>query len=137
MSISYDVNLLWYKDKSNIYLKLFDLKNSLQVYVEANHVDDAANAKPSNVAQDEVGDVVVILFLQFYNMSICLDIKDFDVYDLNPYDDHFFPILLFAISFLMIPRMMFLHMSVVLSLVLIFNFPIIMLLLKYVKDLAF
>jgi hypothetical protein len=88
MSISCDVNLLWYKDESNIYLKLFDFKNSPQVYAKANHVDDAANVKPFDDAQDEVGDVVVILFLQFYNSSICLDIKDFDVYDLDPYDDH-------------------------------------------------
>jgi hypothetical protein len=41
---------------------LFDFKNSLQVYVEANHVDDVANVKLFNVAHDEVGDVV-ILFL--------------------------------------------------------------------------
>jgi len=36
----------------------------------------------------------------------------------------FLPILLFAISFLVIPMMMFLHMLVILSLVLILNFSI-------------
>jgi len=36
----------------------------------------------------------------------------------------FFSILLFTISFLVIPMMMFLHMLVILSLVLILNFPI-------------
>jgi hypothetical protein len=36
----------------------------------------------------------------------------------------FFLILLFAISFLVIPRMMFLHMLVILSLVFILNFLI-------------
>ncbi len=49
----------------------------------------------------------------------------------------FLLILLFVISFLVIPRMMFLHMFMVLSLVLIHNFLIIMLLLKYVKDFVF
>jgi hypothetical protein len=55
---------------------LSDFSNSSQVYVEANHVDDATNAKPSNganvanakafdVTHDEVGDVTIILFSQF------------------------------------------------------------------------
>ncbi len=86
--VSSDVDLLWFEDKFDIYLKLFDFSNSLQVYVEANHVDDITNVKPSNVANveafdvthDEVGDVVAILFSQFYNLTICLDIKDFDVF---------------------------------------------------------
>ncbi len=37
---------------------------------------------------DEVHDAIVIIFSQFYNPTICLDIKDFDVYDLDPFDDH-------------------------------------------------
>jgi hypothetical protein len=45
--VSNDVDLLWSKDGSNVYLKLFNFSNSLQVYVEANHVDDVANVKPS------------------------------------------------------------------------------------------
>jgi hypothetical protein len=67
-------------DKFDIYLKLFDFSNSLQVYVEANHVDDVTNVKPFDVANvanveafdvihDEVGDVVAILFSQFYNLQ--------------------------------------------------------------------
>jgi hypothetical protein len=97
--VSSDADLLWSKDGSDIYLKLSDFLNYSQVYVEANHVDDATNAKPSNganvtnakafdAAHDEVGDVVIILFLQFYNPTICLDIKDFDVYDFDPSNDH-------------------------------------------------
>jgi hypothetical protein len=42
-----DVDLLWSKDGSNVYFKLSNFSNSPQVYVEANHVDDVANAKPS------------------------------------------------------------------------------------------
>jgi hypothetical protein len=97
-SINSDVDLLCSKNKFNVYLKLFDFKNSPQVYVEANHVDDAANAKPfddanvevSDVAHDEVGDVVTIPFLQFYNPAFCLDMKDFDVCDLDASGDHVF-----------------------------------------------
>jgi len=37
---------------------------------------------------DEVRDVVVILFSQCYNPIVCLDIKDYDVCDFNPSDDH-------------------------------------------------
>ncbi len=66
---------------------MFNFLNSPQVYAKANHVDDATNVKPSNVVHDDVGDVAILL-LQFYNLSICLDIKDFDVSELNPYDDH-------------------------------------------------
>ncbi len=49
----------------------------------------------------------------------------------------FLPTLLFVIYLLVIPRMMFLHLFMILSFILIFNFQIIMLLLKYIKDLAF
>jgi hypothetical protein len=95
---SSDADLLWSKDGSNIYLKLSDFKNYFQVYVEANHVDVVKNAKPSNganvanakafdVTHDEVSDVI-ILFSQFYNPTICLDIKDFEFYDFNPSNDH-------------------------------------------------
>jgi len=70
-SISGDVDLLWFKDKSSIYLKLSNFFYYLQIYVEKNHVDDATNAKPFDVANvanvevfdvahDEVGDVVII-----------------------------------------------------------------------------
>jgi hypothetical protein len=97
--VSSDVDLLWSKDGSDIYLKFSDFSNYFQVYVEANHVDDATNVKPSNganvadakafdVVHDEVGDFAIILFLQFYKPTICLDIKDFDVYDFNPFNDH-------------------------------------------------
>jgi hypothetical protein len=41
-----DVDLLWSKDGSDVYLKLSNLKKFLQVYVEANHVHDVTNAKP-------------------------------------------------------------------------------------------
>ncbi len=79
--VSNDVDLLWCKDEFDVYLKLFDFSNSPQVYAEANHVDDVANAKPSNDANvanveasdathDEVGDDVAILFSQFYNLII-------------------------------------------------------------------
>ncbi len=49
----------------------------------------------------------------------------------------FFPILLFAINFLVIPRMMFLHLSTILYFFLIRNFLIILLFLKSVRDSAF
>jgi hypothetical protein len=72
-SVSSDVDLLWCENESEVYFKLFDFKNSLQVYVEANHLDDDANAKPSNDASvvdvevsnatyNEVGDDFAILF---------------------------------------------------------------------------
>jgi len=97
--VSSDADLLWSKDGFDIYLKFFDFLNYFQVYVEANHVDDATNAKPSNganvadakafdVVHNEAGDFAIILFLQFYNLTICLDIKDFDVYDFDPLNDH-------------------------------------------------
>jgi hypothetical protein len=89
-SISSDANLLSSKDEFDVYIKLFDFSNFLQVYVEANHVDDATNVKPFDAIHNEVGDVATILFLQFYNLTFYLDIKDFDVYDLNPFDDHVF-----------------------------------------------
>jgi hypothetical protein len=44
--VNSDVDLLWSKDGYNVYFKLSDLKNSLQVYVEANQVHDVTNAKP-------------------------------------------------------------------------------------------
>jgi len=50
--ISSDVDLLWSKARSDIY-------------AEANHVDDATNAKPSNcanVVDPKVFDVIIILF---------------------------------------------------------------------------
>jgi hypothetical protein len=81
--------------------------------------------------------VFVIPFLQFYNPTICLDIKDFDVCDLDPSNDH--------VSFDTIvchqspydSKDDFLHLSMILSLVLILNFLIIMLFWKYVRDPAF
>jgi hypothetical protein len=79
---------LWYKDEFYGHFKLFDLFNSPRVYAGANHVDDVSNSKPSNVVHDEVGDVVAIMILQFYDPTICLDIKDFDVYDLDLSNDH-------------------------------------------------
>jgi hypothetical protein len=60
--VSSDVDLLWSKDGSDIYFKLFDFLNSFQIYVEANHVDDAINAKPFHAT--------IILFSQFYNPAI-------------------------------------------------------------------
>jgi len=45
--VSSDVDLLWSKDGSNVYFKLCDFSNFLQVYAEAIHVDDVANVKPS------------------------------------------------------------------------------------------
>jgi hypothetical protein len=97
--VSNDVDLLWCEDEFDVYIKLFDFSNFLQVYVETNHVDDVTNVKPSddanatnvevsNVIHDEVGDDVVILFLQFYNPTICLDIKNFVVRDFDPSNDH-------------------------------------------------
>jgi hypothetical protein len=97
--VNSDADLLWSKDGYDICLKLFDFSNSSQVYAEANHVDDAISAKPSNganvanvktfdVAHNEVGDVAIILFSQFYNPTVCLDIKDFDVHDFDPSNDH-------------------------------------------------
>jgi hypothetical protein len=44
--VSSDVDLLWSKDGSDVYFKLSDFSNSLQVYAKANHVDDVANVKP-------------------------------------------------------------------------------------------
>jgi hypothetical protein len=87
-SINSDANLLSSKDEFDVYIKLFDFSNFLEVYVEANHV--VANVKPFDATHIEVGDVATILFLQFYNLTFCLDIKDFDVYDLAPFDDHVF-----------------------------------------------
>ncbi len=89
-SISSDVDLLWFEDRSIIYIKLSNFSNSPQVYVETNHVDDATNAKPSDATHNEVSDVVTILFLHFCNLIICLDIKDFDVYNFDPSNDHVF-----------------------------------------------
>ncbi len=57
--ISSDVDLLWSKDGSDIF------SHSFQIYAEANHVDDATNAKPSNganVVDPKVFDVIIILF---------------------------------------------------------------------------
>jgi hypothetical protein len=41
--ISSVVDLLWSEDGSDVYFQLYDFSNSLLVYAEANHVDDAAN----------------------------------------------------------------------------------------------
>jgi hypothetical protein len=87
-SISSDANLLWFEDRSIIYIKLSNFSNSPQVYVETNNVDDATNAKPSYATHNEVSDVVTILFLHFCNLIICLDIKDFDVCNFDPFNDH-------------------------------------------------
>jgi hypothetical protein len=89
--ITSDVDLLWSKDGFDIDFKLSDFSNYFQIYVEANHVDDATNVKPSNganVANAKAFDATIILFSQFYNPTICLDIKDFDVYDFDPSNDH-------------------------------------------------
>jgi hypothetical protein len=43
-SISSDADLLWHKDKYDVYFKLFVFSGSPQVHVEANHIDDVANA---------------------------------------------------------------------------------------------
>jgi hypothetical protein len=64
------------------------------------------------------------LFSQFYNPIVCLDIKDYDVCDLNPSNDHVFFDIIVCHQFPVIPMMMFLHMLMILSLVLILNFPI-------------
>jgi hypothetical protein len=37
---SNDIDLLWSQDGSNVYLNLFDFSKKIQIYVEANHVDD-------------------------------------------------------------------------------------------------
>ncbi len=71
--VSSDVDLLWSKDGSDIYFKLFDFLNSFQIYVEANHVDDAINAKPSDggsVVNVKAFHATIILFSQFYNPAI-------------------------------------------------------------------
>jgi len=89
--INSDVDLLWSKDGFDIDFKLSDFSNYFQIYVEANHVDDATNVKPSNganVANAKAFDATIILFSQFYHLTICLDIKDFDVYDFDPSNDH-------------------------------------------------
>jgi hypothetical protein len=80
--VSSDVDLLWSKDGSDIYFKLSNFSNSFQGNVETNHVEDATNAKPfngANVADAKAFDATIILFSQFYNPTVCLDIKDFDV----------------------------------------------------------
>jgi hypothetical protein len=61
--VNSNVDLLRSKDKYDIYLKLSDFSNSLQVYAKKNHVDDATNAKPSNDANAEAFDVTAISFL--------------------------------------------------------------------------
>ncbi len=127
---------------------MFDFSNYSQVYVEPNHVDDATNAKPSNganvanakafdTAHDEVGDFAIILFSQFYNPIVCLDIKDFDVYDFDPFNDHVSSNTIVCHQSPCDPKDDFLHLSMILSLVLILNFMIIMLLLRYVRNLIF
>jgi hypothetical protein len=108
--------------------------NFPQVYSKTIHVDDAANVKPSNDANVEVFDVVhnegrgvvVISFLQFYNPTIYLDIKDFDVYDFDPSNDHVSLDTIVCHQSPYDPKDDFLHLSMILSLVLILNFSIIL-----------
>jgi hypothetical protein len=44
--VSGDVDLLWFEDGYDVYLKLFVFSNCLQIYAKAHHVDDVANVKP-------------------------------------------------------------------------------------------
>jgi len=63
--VNNDVDLSWSKDGSNIYFKLFDFSIFFQIYVEANHVNDATNVKPSNgenVVDTKAFNVIIILF---------------------------------------------------------------------------
>jgi hypothetical protein len=125
-SVSSDTNLLWSKDEFDVYFKLFDFSNSLQVYV-----------KPFHAIHNEVGDVVTILFLQFYILIVVWISRTLMYVSSILLMIMFLLILLFAINFLVILRMMFLRLFVILSFILILSFSIILLFLRYVKNLTF
>jgi len=62
--VSSDVDLLWSKDGSNVYFKLSNFSNSFQVYVEANHVDDATNAKLLMVQMLQMLKLLMLLMMK-------------------------------------------------------------------------
>ncbi len=65
-----DADLLWSKDGSDVYFKLFDFSNFLQVYAETNHVDDVANVGPSYLQMMQMLKLLMLLMIKLVMLLI-------------------------------------------------------------------
>jgi hypothetical protein len=61
---SNDVDLLWFEDGYDVYLKFPNFSNSLQGYAKANHVDYVANAKPSYLQTLQILKLLMLLTMK-------------------------------------------------------------------------
>jgi hypothetical protein len=68
--VNSDVDLLWFKDGSYVYFKLFDFSNSLQVYAKANHGNDATNAKLSYLQTSQMLKLLMLFKMKLVMLSL-------------------------------------------------------------------